>query len=224
MMGRRWPRRWVTAEDFMDTLQDDPVFLADQAARNAKREAQLAVWREAEQPVVSDLSAVGVHVDSSWDLVNTSEPYAAALPILVAHLERGGYPDRVMEGMARALAVAPAGIYWERLRNLFLKASGPDEEDGLAVALAGAAGSAHVDGLIALLQDPDHGSARLYFVRPVLRLGGTRGRDVLRSLRRDRDLHKEIRAALHRRGNVNATGSVSGAEPDNDCGPQSPKS
>lgn len=38
--------------------------------------------------------------------MNTAEPYPAALPILLAHLESGGCPDRVAEGTARALAAA----------------------------------------------------------------------------------------------------------------------
>ena len=54
--------------------------------------------------------AVGVEIDSVWDLVNTAEPYPAALPVLMEHLERDGYPDRVMESLGRALAVKPSGL------------------------------------------------------------------------------------------------------------------
>lgn len=38
------------------------------------------------------LAAVGLQVESVWDLLATSGPYAVALPVLEAHLERSGYP------------------------------------------------------------------------------------------------------------------------------------
>jgi hypothetical protein len=42
------------------------------------------------------------------DLVNTSAPNPSALPVLMEHLERGGYPERVMESLGRTLAVKPS--------------------------------------------------------------------------------------------------------------------
>jgi len=64
--------------------------------------------------------------------VNRSEPYPEALPVLIDHLERGGYPDRVMDSLARALAVKPAVSYWDRLKARYLLAGGPQERDGVA--------------------------------------------------------------------------------------------
>ncbi|WP_241975559.1 MULTISPECIES: hypothetical protein [unclassified Cryobacterium] len=64
---------------------------------------------------MKDLRSAGVEVNSVWDLVNTADPYPKALPILLDHLQRGGYPDRIMESLGRALGVGPAASVWETL-------------------------------------------------------------------------------------------------------------
>jgi len=145
---------------------------------------------------VSDLRGVGLPLESVWDLVNSSDPYPDALPILVKHLELGGYPDRVMEGVARALAVKPAGAYWTRLRDLYLRAEGPDEMNGLAVALAAAATPDNLDDLLVLLNETSRGETRLYFVRTVLNVGDERGRQTVEALKGDPVLGKEATALL----------------------------
>ena len=122
--------------------------------------------------------------------------YPTALPVLVDHLECGGYPDRVLEGVARALAVKPAAVYWRRLRELYLQAAGPDAAEGLAVALAAAAEADHLDDLLVLVHDTGRGDTRIHFIRPILRVGGTRGREAVAALREDSVVGKEARALL----------------------------
>ena len=76
-------------------LDNDPEFAREMAARDAERQERVQRLRLAEQPIVKDLRDAGYEVSSVWDLVNTSVPYPDALPVLLAHLQRGGYPDRV---------------------------------------------------------------------------------------------------------------------------------
>jgi hypothetical protein len=152
----------------------------------AKSEAELrsrvSPWREAEQPIVDDLGSVGVEVASVWDLVNTMEPYAAALPILIDHLERGGYPDRVMEGLGRALGVSPAVEFWGRLKAVCVAARTTGEEEGAAVASAACATEAQLDDLIDFLSVEERGQSRVFFLGAIERFGGERGRTVLEQL------------------------------------------
>ena len=91
----------------MAGLEADPEYVARGDKEEQERQRQVAQWRRAEAPLVEELRESGFEVDSAWDLVNTSTPYPRALPILVKHLERP-YPDRVREGIARALAVGDA--------------------------------------------------------------------------------------------------------------------
>ena len=186
----------ISAAELMAQLAQDREFQEAAAKREAEQQARARKWREAERPIVEDLRGAGVEVDSVWDLVNTAEPYPTALPVLMEHLERGGYPDRVLEGAARALAVKPAVVYWDRLRELYSRASGPDATEGLAVALAAAAEPEHLDALLKLLHEPSLGHTRVHFIRSVLRVGGKRGREAVTALRADPVLGKEATALL----------------------------
>lgn len=198
-MTGRSKRSGISATDLMAELQNDPEYQHKVRAAESERQARAEVLREAEQPVVADLRAVGVAVSSVWDLVNTSEPYPDALPVLMEHLERGGYPERVMESLGRALAVKPSVVFWERLKARWLDARDSGEEDGTAVALAACATKAQLDDLIDFLSVDERGQSRIYFIRPILKVGRDRGREVVKALREDPVFGKEATALLKRR-------------------------
>lgn len=193
-----FPEGGLTAKQLMDLLEQDPAFRAGRASGEAELEQRVRRWREAEQPLVEDLRREGVCVDSVWDLVNTSEPYPEALAVLMAHLERDVYPDRVREGIARALAVIPASVYWDRLRAVYQKPLGRGAKEGVAVALAVAVAAAaeHMDAVEALVRDEGNGESRVHFVGAILRIGGMRGRSFVESLRSDPVLGREASALL----------------------------
>lgn len=191
----------MTASDLValkdELLRNDPAYRAQAEAVEAERQQRVVALREAEQPIVRDLRGAGVEVTSVWDLVNTSVPYPQALPVLLDHLRRGGYPDRVMESLGRALAVRPASFAWELLRDLYLSASGRGEMEGLAVALAASATTEHLPELEALLREESRGDTRIHFLRAIKRVGGKEGRQILKSLRDDPVFGREARAVLH---------------------------
>ena len=189
----------VGATEFLSELQRDPehqrMVLAAEAER-LERERQLD---EAERPIVAELGEVGVQVTSVWDLVNTSDPYPAALPVLMDHLERGGYPELVMQGLGRALGVRPAVVFWDRLKMCWLHARGPGEEDGAAVALAACATKKQFEDLVEFLSVAERGDCRIHFVRSIARVGGERGYEVLASVADDPVLGQAATARLKRR-------------------------
>jgi hypothetical protein len=196
MTARKRSSTATTAAELMAQLQNDPEYQRKMQADEAERQVRVQELGRAERPIVADLRNAGIEVDSVWDLVNTSVPYPAALPVLLKHLQLGGYPDRVMESMGRALAVEPAVFAWDALRDLFLKAQGRGEEEGLAVALAASATSEHLEALIDLLNEDSRSDNRIHFLRPIKRVGGRRGREVLESLKSDPLFGKEARALL----------------------------
>lgn len=165
----------ITAAELMAQLANDPEFQRHRQAREAETQARGVELSRAEQPIVADLHAAGVQVDSVWDLVNTAVPYPAALPVLLNHLRRGGYPDRVLESLGRALAVKPMNPAWAVLRELYLRAGGRGENEGLAVALAASATADQLDALIDLLGEDARGDTRIHVLRTIKRLGGPRG-------------------------------------------------
>lgn len=182
-----------------EMFRTDPEYRARAEAAEAERQETARRLREVEQPVVSDLRSAGAQVDSVWDLVNTSEPYPDALPVLMEHLERGGYPERVMESLGRALAVKPSVAFWDRLKARWLEARDSGEEDGAAVALAACATKKQFDDLIEFLAVEERGQSRIYFIRPILKVGGDRGREVVAELRSDPVFGDEATALLRRR-------------------------
>lgn len=73
----------ITAEELLKRLEDDPAHRARQEALRKELQELSAIERE----LVFDLKANGVTVASVWDLVNTNESYANAIPVLIEHLE-----------------------------------------------------------------------------------------------------------------------------------------
>ena len=189
--------RAISATALMSQLQRDEEYQRKAQSAEASREARGQELRRAERPIVTDLHNSGVRVDSVWELVNSSELYPRALPVLMDHLERGGYPDRVMESLGRALAVNPAVAYWDRLKRLYLNARNSGEEDGIAVALAACATKEQFDELVGLLSIEERGQSRIYFIRPILTVGGARGKAVVEGLQSDPVFGKEASALLH---------------------------
>lgn len=178
----------------MAELAVDPEYQRQFTAEEAARQPRAQEERRASEPILADLRTVGVDVQSVWDLGNRPVPYPAALPILLKHLEKGGYPDRVMESLGTLLAVPGAAFAWERLRRLFLKAKGRGEEEGLASALAASATHAHLDALISLLGEDSRSDVRIHFLRAIKRVGAARGRAVIEGLRDDPLYGSEARA------------------------------
>lgn len=154
--------------------------------------------RRAEAPLIDDLSRAGFSVESAWDLVNTSTPYPDALPILLAHLERP-YPDRVREGVARALTVRDAKFGWNSLTALLLREpAGTDAKDGLAVALAAASDDEVIGDVIELARDERHGASRLLLLGALKRSKDPRAHSALEQLEADPELTKEVRRIMKR--------------------------
>ncbi|MDZ7578225.1 MAG: hypothetical protein U0904_08645 [Candidatus Nanopelagicales bacterium] len=202
MSAPKLPKGPITADELVrlkeEMLRTDPEYRAKFEAVEAERRERVRVLTEAERPIVADLRAVGVEVDSVWDLVNTAEPYPDALPVLLDHLERD-YPDRVREGIARALAVKPAAAFWDRLKALYVAPeTGPNTAMGLAAALAVTATEQTFDDLVELIKDPRNRN-RVLLLGELKRLGGPKGRSELEALVDDPMLGKEARHLLKSR-------------------------
>lgn len=149
-----------------------------------RREALFKESIASQEPLRRDLASVGEMVGTVYDLVDTSRPYPAALPVLIDHLQRGGYPPRVMEGIGRALAVKPAIQWWDILVDRYLNALDVGEREGAGVALAACATKKQFEELCRLASLPldDPRKTRAMFLRALVRIDRDRGWDVVRSL------------------------------------------
>lgn len=187
----------VSAVELMARLNSDSEFVAKRAQEEAERQGRAAEWRHAEAPLVEELRAAGFAVDSAWDFVNKSAPYADALPILVDHLQRS-YPSRVREGIARALAVPQSKFAWNVLTRLYRDEGEKDAKDGLAVAISVVADDEVIDEVLALVRDVRHGPSRVLLLSALERSEDPRARAALMELGTDPELKKEIQVILRR--------------------------
>jgi hypothetical protein len=185
-----------TAAELMAELEADSDVVAQRHQREVELRRQEEEWQRAEAPLAEELRRAGVQVDSAWDLVKTPEPYPAALPILLEHLERP-YPDRVREGIARALAVSDAKFGWETLVRLYRREqAGTDAKGGLAVALAAASDDDVIDEVISLAHDGTHGDSRLLLLRGLKRSKAPQARAALQAFAEDPVLGQEASRLL----------------------------
>lgn len=196
--GPNRARRATTPGELMRELENDPLYRARVAVRDAQVAAEKESFRIAEAPIVEDLRAAGFTVASVWDLLDPTVPHDDALPILVKHLESARYPDRVLELLGRALAVKSARAYWDRLLAFYRIAYGRGAREGVAVAIAACARPEDVDDLVALLGDDWRGVSRVHLLSPVWKLGGARGRALVRSYSDHPELGKEASAMTRR--------------------------
>jgi hypothetical protein len=196
----RKARKGRTVEEILTELETDPKFREDLDRHERARRDRAEKIRQAEQPLIRELAAVGLQVESVWDLVNTRARYPAAIPVLMEHLERDYIPE-VREGIARALAVPESAGSWQRLLEAFRREPPRDRRDvkwALAVAVGGASSEETVDRLMDLVRDSSNGVYRLAWLRPLFRSENPKARPLLESLRTDPDLRKELRFLLGR--------------------------
>lgn len=193
-MTKRLPTRLTGREDEA-TLRAVAAAL-EQAERNSRAKYELA-----ERAIVLDLEKAGVKVSSVWDLVNTAKPYPAAIDVLTTHLQRR-YPDRVLEGIARALAVREARPSWQILERTYRKwndPSGIGAKAGLACALAATAHDGVADQLLKLLRDPRQGESRVLLLLGLGKLRTVSVEKLLAELQKDPVLSQQAQAMLRRR-------------------------
>src|ERR1043165_1157723 len=195
--------KWMTLEGHDALLKKEGRYEAIkevQRRREEERQQKVAEWRRAEVPVVEALRAAGLDVRSVWDLVNTKNRYSAAVPVLLEHVMKP-YPERVREGIARALAVPEARSGWPILLEAFRRETDTTTVGvkwALALAL-GAAGTDEVLGdVFALLRDKSLGKNRVPLLQILYRSNDPRSSEVLNELKDDESIGKDIKLALRK--------------------------
>lgn len=193
-------RKKVTAAELVARLSADPLFVARQSAEEGELRQKEQEYERAEAPLVQELCAAGLSVQSVWDFANGKvDPtlHARAVPILLSHLQRA-YPDAIRDGISRALAIPSAQFAWPVLVEMYRQEQAGRTKDGLAVALAAIACDETMGELIALTNDPKNGASRLLLLGALERSSDAAARKALIELAADPQLIKEVRLALRR--------------------------
>jgi hypothetical protein len=179
--------------------REDPAYRAELERAEAERTARAEQRRMASQPVVDDLRSAGVDVDDLYRLYLQPQSYPLAIPVLLNHLQRP-YPERVLEDIGNALPFKPDPSWWDDFKRLYVTTASDAVRDRLAAAMSGCARREHYDDLLALIHNEDLGSSRIYFLRPINRIGNRmeagQGRAVIETVVNDPVLDKEAAAIL----------------------------
>lgn len=185
-----------------DRYRNDPVYKASVDRQQAEHQARAEDLRRAERPLVAALRSAGIPVDSAWELYEYPELGETAYPLLLEHLRRD-YPDLVLNGIARAFTKDVARRHWQDLLSIYLSDGRPEVRDGLAATLSGCAVRTHLDDLIGILENQALGESRIYFLRPVNRIGNRvsagDGRKVIERFAKDPQLGTEANRILRGR-------------------------
>lgn len=180
-------------------LREDPDYRAAVEQAEAERVARAQERQVASRPVLNELKVAGVEVDSLWHLYKQPDAYDAAIPILLDHLRRG-YPERTLQDIGHALPFKPPAKWWDEFKALYLATESDAVRDRLGAALASCAVRKHYEDLLRFIRDEALGESRIYFLRPIHRIGNRmsvgQGRAVIEPLADDPVLGKETTAIL----------------------------
>jgi hypothetical protein len=180
-------------------LAADPEYRQQVEAVETERAERARFLRDAEQPVIADLAAHGVELESVWDLHKNPDAFPTAIPVLLDHLARD-YPDGVLMRIGAGLDHKSARDWWPQLTALYRDTTNQTVRDRAAAVLSNVAARAHYDDLLSFLADESLGNTRVYFLRPVNRIGNRiapgKGRAVVQSLATDPTFGKEAAAIL----------------------------
>jgi hypothetical protein len=160
----------ITAERLMKRLGEDLAYERQRSDAERRATEKDSTLLAEQAPLLQELRAVGLFLDSAYDLINKPMRHAAAIPILLHHL-RKPYSEATREVIARSLAIPESASIWSILADMYEREpsseSGVGAKAGLAVALAVSATRDNVGRLATLIRDPRNGSSRLAFVRPL---------------------------------------------------------
>lgn len=188
------PDKQMTAEEFMRSLEADPEYVRRRAEQDEKFAKLAEFLRDAQAPLVDALAKIGIKVESVWDLVNGTNFYDAAIPLLLDHLRRP-YPDAIREGIARALGVpSTRTLGWRVLVDEYRRTENENSrvKDGLAVALSGAADDSVIQDIIDLAKDKRNGNSRVLLLAAIRKSNCPEARQAITELADDPQLALEI--------------------------------
>ena len=93
-----------TIKSHFDRYQNFQDPNEENITRDERASRLKAMYDYDQKEMIGELKALGINIQSVWDLVNSPNNYTCAIPILLKHLSEPHYP-RVLEGIVRSLAI-----------------------------------------------------------------------------------------------------------------------
>jgi hypothetical protein len=172
----------------MAQLARDPDYIKRREAQEEARQAGIAANMQDARPVIEDLGAQGLSVQTIAELFNKKMSYEGAIPALLRWLPRISNPD-VKEDIVRALSVSwarPSAL--EPLLSEFERAEEPGLRWAVANALAVVADDSAFPRIAQWVKDTKNGAAREMLAVALGNMGNPRALDLLVELTLDEDV------------------------------------
>ncbi|MEZ2372168.1 hypothetical protein [Arthrobacter sp. RCC_34] len=186
----------MTSVELMAKLMNDEDYLRRKKTREAELALRAAERGRNRQPVHDALAEVGI-VETYDRATGKSIGDPKLFEVAISQLKSGAHDDDTRGWIARLCATREAAPYWDELEELFRAAPrGSRESDGLAAALSRCACSVHVDQMMNIVKNPEFGTNRIYFLRPINRLGRARGKEFVSGYVDDPELGREASAIM----------------------------
>jgi hypothetical protein len=187
----------MTAAELIARLRADPEWIAADKERKRLHAERIKASRLEEKPLLDDLAAIGVSVESVYRLPVETSHDERIYPVLLDHLTRP-YSPMFVEWIGRSFGADSARPFiWNTLVPMLKSRAveGPAAE-GLMAAISEVAKPRDLNALIELITDRSLGVGRIYLVRNLMRSKKPEARATLKRLQNDPDLKKEITARL----------------------------
>ena len=201
---------WRTAEELMAQLARDPEYAKRRQADEQTRQTKVAQNMRDAQPVVDNLAAQGLSIQTIADLFNNKLNYKAAIPTLLEWLPRVSNPE-VKEDIVRALSVIwakPSAI--EPLLVEFERADDSGLRWAVANGLAVVADDSAFSRISDWLRDPRYGNAREMLAVALGNMRDPRAFDLLIELLKDEEIVGHAAIGLGNFGDSRAKSPLEG--------------
>ena len=112
-----------TIKSHFDRYQNFQDPNEENITRDERASRLKAMYAYDQKEMIGELKALGINIQSVWDLVNSPNNYTCAIPILLKHLSEPHYP-RVLEGIVRSLAIRDLRgneLLWKTAVDLYTK-------------------------------------------------------------------------------------------------------
>jgi hypothetical protein len=190
-------KRRETNAAAIERVLNDPERLARVAVREAEREIFWAGIRKELEPLVIDLRATGLTLETLFELSRSPEDLRVAFPVLLEHLKRP-YSDKARWHIAHRFETKEARPHWDAIVALYGSTTDDPKIEHetwrrrLANAIAIMATKSDYLVLERLLTNQMLGRDRIMLIPIVIRLGRGKAWQLLQTLEKDPHLYKEI--------------------------------
>ncbi|QQS48187.1 MAG: hypothetical protein IPM66_05965 [Acidobacteriota bacterium] len=160
----------TTAAELMARLQNTPDFLNLQREREREFAVRDERYKLLEAPIVRELNAIGIDVDSLHDLVRAYAPLSIAITDILLKWLQQSTDEIILEHLVRALGASQIDFNGKPLVNLFEKTRSSQLRWAIANTISEARPSNITDWILNAVSNQSYGKSREMLILAIAQL------------------------------------------------------